>query len=221
MSISCRPSQKVIGIPLLPCLPPSTRTEPSGASNRLRLIAIMGAEGTGGHQVIRLIESLQQRPWSHRIDLEVVCGRNETLKRALRRLQACAGDSTTASRHGKMTLKISGFVNDLRDRLAQADICLLRASPLVMTEVIASGVPSIAFDWHAHEAANAELLTLWECGRAVSSVRELMQVLQDWVTHPDQLAHMREATKRRAGNAFCLQTMKRILDILKTGRGSV
>ena len=171
--------------------------------------------------MIRLIESLQQRPWSHRIDLEVVCGRNETLKRALRRLQACAGDSTTASRHGKMTLKISGFVNDLRDRLAQADICLLRASPLVMTEVIASGVPSIAFDWHAHEAANAELLTLWECGRAVSSVRELMQVLQDWVTHPDQLAHMRKATKRRAGNAFCLQTMKRILDILKTGRGSV
>ncbi|MFY8103775.1 MAG: glycosyltransferase [Ramlibacter sp.] len=176
-------SQRIISSTLLPCLPATPRGSRTRTDRHVRMLVVMGAEGTSGNQLIHLLRALSIRPWSALLDIEIICGRNERLQEKLRALNV-----------GQVT----GYVTDLPQRLAEADICLLRASPLVMTEALAAGTAVLAFDWHAHEAANAYLIEQWECGRASKSIPELVNILQDWTERPGQLASVQTAARKLA-----------------------
>ena len=224
--------QAICTAPLLPCLPPprsdgarangaphgEPRDEPHG--KRLRVLAVMGADGTSGRRLIRLLLALARRPWSHRLEVEVVCGRNHRLQQQLAQALAGAGIGPEQPAGHCMRVEITGFATDLPARIAQADLCLLRASPLVLTEVLAAGVPALAFDWHPHEAANAELLEQWGCGHASRSVEVLAGILETWAAPTGRLDAAREATQRVARQAFGAAQMRPILDRLFGPRGA-
>ncbi len=189
--------QRVITSTLLPCLPAMPRTLAPRHTEPLRILVVMGAEGTSGKRLMRLLRAVAKRPWSASLEIEIVCGRNERLQEKLRALSV-----------GQVT----GYVTDLPQRLAAADICLLRASPLVMTEALAAGTAVLAFDWHAHEAANAQLIEQWGCGRASKSVHELVEILQDWVHSPQQLRSAQQAAQCLAKQTLSVSAIQPLVD---------
>ena len=86
--------------------------------------------------------------------------------------------------------------------------------------LLAAGVPALAFDWHPHEAANAELLEQWGCGHASRSVDVLAGILETWAAPTGRLDAAREATQRVARQAFGAEQMRPILDQLFGPRGA-
>lgn len=189
--------QRIISSTLLPCRPATPRLPAPPGEGRVRILAVMGADGTSGKPLIRLLRALSKQPWSTRLHIEVVCGRNERLREKLRTLNI-----------GQVT----GYVTDLPKRLAAVDLCLLRASPLVMTEALAAGTAVLAFDWHAHEASNAKLIEQWACGRASKSTRELIDILQDWVEHPKRLASAQMAARNLATQTLKVCAIQPLVD---------
>lgn len=188
---------QVIASTLLPCHPAMPRTSTPGREAQLRILVVMGAEGTSGNRLIRLLRAVSKRPWSTLLHIEIVCGRNERLQEKLRALNVG---------------QVMGYVTDLPQRLAAADICLLRASPLVMTEALAAGTAVLAFDWHAHEAANAQLIEQWTCGRASKSIDELVDILQDWVRRPQHLRSAQQAAGRLATQTLGIRAIQPLVD---------
>lgn len=214
---ACSAHQKIIPLTLLPCMPAAQRSRLRGASGRLRILAVMGADGTSGRRLLRLLHTVARCDWSHLVEIEVVCGHNDRLREAVTRLEqalAATHQGAPAQAARGLRLQATGFVTDLPQRLADADICLLRASPLVMTEAIAAATPAVAFDWHAHEAANARLLELWGCGRASKSTRALAAVLQEWVLNEGLFARVRERAKQMAQEALHPTDIHHLLDSL-------
>ena len=211
----CPPTQKIVPLTLLPCKPAAQRRRPISRQGRLRLLAVMGADGTSGRRLVRLLRAVARCDWSHRVEVEVICGHNEKLRKTLARLaQAGARQGVTGEETEGLRVHATGFVTDLPQRLADADICLLRASPLVMTEAIAAATPVIAFDWHAHEVANAQLLESWGCGRASRSTRELVAVLREWVLDDALLTRVRDRARQVAREALRPRDVYRLLDPL-------
>jgi processive 1,2-diacylglycerol beta-glucosyltransferase len=213
----CPPTQKIVPLTLLPCKPAMPRKAPISRQGRLRLLAVMGADGTSGRRLVRLLRAVARCDWSHLVEVEVICGHNDKLRGTIAQL----GQANPPARQGVtgegaegLRVHATGFVTDLPQRLADADICLLRASPLVMTEAIAAATPVIAFDWHAHEAANAQLLESWGCGRATRSTRELAAVLRDWVLDDALLTRVRERARQVAQEALRPGDVHRLLDSL-------
>jgi UDP-N-acetylglucosamine:LPS N-acetylglucosamine transferase len=211
------PGPLVIACPLLPskpALPPSRQTDHTG---RLRVLAVMGAEGTSGTRLCGLLRQLARQPWASRLDVQVICGRNSRLAKLLSESARSWGYSAEGTRDGP-TLTVAGFVTDLPERLASAHLCLLRASPLVLTEVVAAGVPALAFDWHAHEEANASLLERWGCGRASRSCKEGIQILESWVRDASALDAVKAAALRTAQSAFGERETRKVLGLLQPRR---
>jgi len=201
----CPPTQKIVPLTLLPCKPAMARRHPISRQGRLRVLAVMGADGTSGRRLVRLLRAVARCDWSNLVEVEVICGHNEKLRGTIAQLgQANPPAKRSVTGDGAKGLRVhaTGFVTDLPQRLADADICLLRASPLVMTEAIAAATPVIAFDWHAHEAANARFLESWGCGRATRSTRELAAILRDWVLDDALLTRVRERSRQLAAEAL-------------------
>jgi len=204
--------QRIITSTLLPCLPAAPRALSPQRRGHLRILVVMGADGTSGGKLIRLLRALSTRHWSVLLHIEVVCGHNAALQEKLRTLD-CAQmtDAPQGLQYG-LRLQITGYVDDLPRRLAAADICLLRASPLVMTEALAAGTAVLAFDWHAHEAANAQLIEQWACGRASKSIRTLVNILRDWVHSPARLTSAQAAAGRIAQQTLGVCAIQPLVD---------
>lgn len=213
-------NQRILAKALLPCMPAAARPAGRGVTGRLRLIAVMGADGTSGSKLIRLLRAIGRQAWASRLEIEVVCGHNAPLRERINRHALLDGTEPEAPRRAGLKGVALGYVNDLPERIAAADICLLRASPLVMTEAVAAAVPVIAFDWHAHEQANARLLEHWGCGHMSRSIAQLVRILQEWVLDEASLARARKAAREIASEALSVQEMRGLLLQLFDGRGA-
>jgi hypothetical protein len=85
--------------------------------------------------------------------------------------------------------------------------------------VVAAGVPAPVFDWHAHEAANAELIEAWGCGYATRSVPSRIRILEEWTLHRDRFEGFQKAATQRTRQVFFTADTRTILDaILATKR---
>jgi processive 1,2-diacylglycerol beta-glucosyltransferase len=153
LAVGYRPSQ-ILELELLPSrrAAPVARLSPRPT---LSIVAAAGADGTSGPRLCEVLRRLDAAPCAAALEVVAVCGRNLALRRALDALPVRA-----------LHLRTAGYVDDLPERLAAADLALVRASGLTVTEALAAGTPTIAFDWHVHEAPNARLLGQHGCGYA-------------------------------------------------------
>jgi UDP-N-acetylglucosamine:LPS N-acetylglucosamine transferase len=124
------------GLPVGPCF--GRVGEPIGElRRRLRLVADMptalvlaGGEGSG--PVEAMVPALA-RALPH-LQLAVVCGRNQTLYRAL-------------DGHGlPPTVRILGFIDNVAELMHAADFVLTKGGPQSLSETLAAGRPAIVFD---------------------------------------------------------------------------
>jgi UDP-N-acetylglucosamine:LPS N-acetylglucosamine transferase len=162
------PTVPLLTVPLLPCevAAPAPPRDPS----RTRILAAAGLDGTSETKLLGVLSALDATDAALTIDVEVICGRNLRLVRLL---------STRAWR--RLRVRAEGYVHDLPERLAAADLALLRASPQTLTESLAAGTPVIAFDWHAHERANPLVLESLCAGIACETEKAAVSAMRRFV----------------------------------------
>ncbi len=183
--------ERVVRIPLLPCRSAATTRAPS-ADGRLRVAAVAGADGTSASRLIPLLRRLDAGTLGASLVVDAVCGHGEDLRRSLTAL-------ARSLRH--VELRVHGFVADLPDRLAAADVSLLRAGPMSVTESLTAGTPVVAFDWHAHEAPHARLVESLGAGAATRDPELAALSIERLAADPALLARWQHAALAAARSA--------------------
>ncbi len=144
-----------------------------------------GGEGTRGTG--RWARALVMGPAD--VDVLVVCGRNEPLRRRLARLTPPTG----------RRLIVTGFIDDMAGHMSAVDVLVTKAGPGIIAEAATLGLPLlIAGHLPGQEAGNREHVVRAGAGLAVDSTRDLVYAIGRLHTDPALLHRLREGA-RRAG----------------------
>jgi 1,2-diacylglycerol 3-beta-galactosyltransferase len=139
-----------------------------------------GAEGSGG--LYRRAAAILRR--TEEIDVAVICGRNDVLRRRLLRLARRVGDRLT----------VKGFVDNMADWLRCADVVVGKAGPGTIAEAACCATPLLLTSYvPGQEQGNSEFVVSAGAGRSVPRPRDMVADLTWLREHPDALARMRQA----------------------------
>jgi 1,2-diacylglycerol 3-beta-galactosyltransferase len=180
-----------IGLPVAAefCQPPASEAERRalqdslGLRRRFLVVVTGGAEGSGG--LYRRTATILRRVED--VDVAVICGRNQALRRRLTRLAARAG--------GRLTVR--GFVDNMADWLRCADIMVGKAGPGTIAEAACCGAPMLLTSYvPGQEEGNADFVVAAGAGRYTPRPRDLARQIRKLHASPAALAQMRSASAR-------------------------
>jgi len=173
----------VTGIPISPAFATAKKNGPSkarlGLNPELPLVLVMtGAEGMG-QGLVQAIDLLGNFP--EPLEAVVVTGQNNRLKdRLTSRL-----DSYTRP------VTVLGFVDNVPELMAAADLMLGKAGGLTTSEALAVGLPMLVYrPIPGQEEANTRYLIKHGVGRAANNPLELKQELLLLLKKPELLLQM-------------------------------
>jgi 1,2-diacylglycerol 3-beta-galactosyltransferase len=180
-----------IGLPVAAefCQPPASAAERRalqdslGLRPRFLVVVTGGAEGSGGlyrraAAILRQVED---------VDVAVICGRNQALRRRLTRLATRTGGR----------LAVRGFVDNMADWLRCADIVVGKAGPGTIAEAACCGAPMLLTSYvPGQEEGNADFVVAAGAGRYSPRPRDLAQQIRSLHASPAALAQMRAASAR-------------------------
>lgn len=116
----------------------------------------------------------------------VVCGNDRELYNSFAQL---AGESP-------IFVKCCGFVDNVDELMAAADILITKGGALTISEALTRGLPLIMFKpIPGHENGNAKFVEKSGGGLAVNTSEELSDVLKFLLWHPEKLKKMSTAAK--------------------------
>ena len=179
---------KVIGLPVADrfCQPKDRRAirERLGWPQDLPMIVIVGGgEGMGPLGKNALAIDKARLP----AGVAVVCGRNKRLKD---RLQA---------HEWNIPAYIYGFVREMPDFMAAADVLVSKAGPGTISEAFISGIPLILYSrMPGQEDGNVAYVMEEGAGIWAPQPKLLVQALRDWLVHPEKRIAAGQAAKRLA-----------------------
>jgi 1,2-diacylglycerol 3-beta-galactosyltransferase len=148
---------------------------------RFLVVVTGGAEGSGG--IYRRTAAILRR--ASEVDVVVICGRNDVLRRRLTRLAARAG--------GRLT--VQGFVQNMPEWLRCADVVVGKAGPGTIAEATCCGAPLLLTSYvPGQEAGNADFVVSAGAGRYVPGLADLITEIERLRRDPSALAEMRLAS---------------------------
>ena len=156
-----------------------------GLSGRFLVVVTGGGEGSGGlyRRTLAILRQVQD------VDVAVICGRNERLRRRLTRLAARAG--------GRLT--VQGFVGNMPDWFRCADIVVGKAGPGTIAEAACCAAPLVLTSFlPGQEEGNAEFVVRAGAGSYAPRPRDLAAEIARLRDDPAALAAMRAASARAA-----------------------
>lgn len=185
-----RPEQvKVIGLPVADrfCQPPSARDI---IRNRLGwpqdqpiIVLVGGGEGMGPLEEISTAIADAHLPAT----LVIIAGRNDKLRERL------------SNRSWPMRTFITGFVREMPDYMAAADILVTKAGPGTISEALNAGIPLILYSrLPGQEEGNVTYVVEEAAGVWAPHPDLIVSVLQNWIEHPEQRAKAAAACRRLA-----------------------
>ena len=154
-----------------------------GLSGRFLVVVTGGGEGSGGlyRRTLAILRQVQD------VDVAVICGRNERLRRRLTRLAARAG--------GRLT--VQGFVGNMPDWFRCADIVVGKAGPGTIAEAACCAAPLVLTSFlPGQEEGNAEFVVRAGAGSYAPRPRDLAAEIARLRDDPAALAAMRAASAR-------------------------
>ncbi len=174
----------VSGIPVMPgFLAAPQRTQAAavvGLDPALPTVLMMSGGGGSGMQVDTIQSLLLQQP---RLQLIVLAGRNDALRRSLQDL--------TAAYAGR--LRCFGFIEDVHLAMACADLAITKPGGLSTSECLAMGLPMLLVNpIPGQEERNAAYLMQEGAAARADDPVTLQFRLQRLLDEPGQLARMRE-----------------------------
>lgn len=145
------------------------------------VLVVGGGDGVGGLKKIvqHVLEALRKFDGS---SLTVICGRNDKLRRDL--ADAFVGKSNVA-------VKVTGFVPNIHDLMADADVLLTKAGPGTIAEAASLGLPLVLTNFlPGQERGNARLVVQSGFGALEKRPRRAARLVCDWIADPAKLATM-------------------------------
>ncbi len=160
----------------------------SEGGRQLRVLLMGGGFGVG-HMVeaARAILGIRtERGPGRAVHLTAVAGRNEETRVALEALAV-----PPIAR-----LKVLGFIDDVQEEMARADVLVSKAGGLTVTEALVMGLPMLLLDpIPGQEEHNADLLLEEGAAKKVGSLDSLEFKLDRALRDPGWLARMRERAR--------------------------
>jgi len=148
---------------------------------RFLVVVTGGAEGSGGiyRRTVAILRQCRD------VDVAVICGRNDMLRRRLTRLAARA--------EGRLTVR--GFVDNMPDWLRCADVVVGKAGPGTIAEAACCGAPMLLTSFlPGQEEGNADFVASAGAGRYVPGLADLVTEIERLRRDPGALADMRQAS---------------------------
>ena len=119
--------------------------------------------------------------------LVIITGRNKTLQSRL--------EATDFS----MPTFVYGFVREMPDFMAAADVLVTKAGPGTISEALNAGLPMILYSHlPGQESGNIPYVVTEGAGVWAPRTEEIVRTLKNWLEHPDQHAAAVAACKRMA-----------------------
>jgi processive 1,2-diacylglycerol beta-glucosyltransferase len=190
------PGQIVVtGVPLRP----EFQTRPEGATARAALglspelplvLAMAGAHGAFGHlpEIAQALTGIR-RPFQGLI----VAGQDPRMLRVVRRITAGTG------------ISCYGFVDDVRQLMAAADVLVTKAGGMTLAEAMAMELPLVLYgSLPGQERRNERFASRNGMALVASSRLQLMPVLERALSEPNLLDRLRQRM-RRLGRADASQ----------------
>jgi processive 1,2-diacylglycerol beta-glucosyltransferase len=159
----------------------------------------------GGGLGVGAIEAVARSLPAHPLDAQFVfiTGSNHALRRRLKAMSK--------------TWLVRGFVNNMPDWLAAADVAVSKAGGLAGSELLAAGVPAIIpRALTGHEARNADYLASTGAALLASSAADAVARVDQLLQDPARRAAMRRAALRAARPTAASLIAERIADLARS-----
>lgn len=141
------------------------------------VLVVGGGDGVGGLKTI-VEHVLDQLP--AKSSLTVICGRNDQLRREL-----------AEYKKSNVRVKVTGFVPNIHDLMADADVLLTKAGPGTIAEAASLGLPLVLTNFlPGQERGNARLVVQSGFGALEKRPRRAARLACDWIADPNKLATM-------------------------------
>jgi len=141
----------------------------------------------------------------HPLQLVFLTRRHQRLTREVRTLTA---------NHPRT--RVLGWVDNLHEWMAAADLLVGRTGGTTVTEALNSGLPILGFDPPpGDERRVCHLIEKWEVGHWVRSPEELAPLIERLLTHHEELERLRGNARARARPRAAHDAARAILDLLK------
>jgi processive 1,2-diacylglycerol beta-glucosyltransferase len=149
-----------------------------------------------------------------RVRLVAVAGRNSETRRELLDLRVPF----------EAELEVKGFIDDVQNEMAKADVLVSKAGGLTVTEALTMGLPMFLLDpIPGQEEHNADYLLEEGAAKAVGSLESLEFKLDRALADPVWLAKMRErarAIRRPAAGKDVIEAAMKMANVAPTALGA-
>jgi processive 1,2-diacylglycerol beta-glucosyltransferase len=204
------PPEKIVpcGMPLDPAfllLPDraAARKNLGLAPHATLLLVLFGGTGFGRPRLIIRELRKVKRP----LRVALITGRNDRLRR---QAQAAAAALPNCS--------VFGWVSNMHEWLAAADMVLSKPSGLALVEAMTCGVPFMALDpLPGNERRHCDLIERWGVGLWLRDSSELAPTLERLLGDPSELARMGERARSLARPRAAYDCAQAILKLLRAG----
>ena len=145
----------------------------------LRRTILVASGGMGLGPLHQLVRRFAARETAHprQLQLLVVCGENERLRRQLQRFSA----------RSAMPVHVFGFVDTMHELMAVSDLLITKAGGMTIMEALAMGLPMIFYGViPGQERFNAEYVVQRHAGVMASNAQEVVDVVLRLFEHPQQ-----------------------------------
>lgn len=175
---------KVVGLPVaeqfnhLPQDQVALRKELDWPIDKPVILLVGGGEGMGPlERVAHAIDNAH-----FQASLAVVCGRNQAINARLRQY------------HWQMPVKIYGFVNNMAELMAAADILVTKAGPGTISEALIAGLPLVMFShMPGQEEGNIFYVVDQKAGIWAPYPERVVAAVRQWLEHPEERQRAAEA----------------------------
>lgn len=200
---------EVTGLPVDPRFQPregpdmAVRAELGLRSDRLTLLVMAGGEGTSV-----LLPAVRALGFSGLpIQLIIVCGRNETLKRRVRAI------GIPVEHH------VFGFTDRVPELMAAADIVVTKGGPQTLAEAFAVGRPVIVVQTlPGQEEGNDAYVEAHNAGISAPTPDRLLEAVSKLVAEPARLAWMADNARRLGKPDAAFRVAQSLMELRAWGK---
>ena len=155
-----------------------------GISN-FKFTLLVLASAIPDKQVVQLLEGIYQTDME--LNVLLVAGRNKSL---LKKFESFSSNSW-------VTLKKYGYIDNIEEMMAVADLMLTKPGGLTVSEALAVGVPLLMFNPIPYqETNNAAYISSKGAGVLATSIKNAIQLIKKYYASPTHLEKMRENARK-------------------------
>jgi processive 1,2-diacylglycerol beta-glucosyltransferase len=170
------------------------------AREAVLLLVLFGGSGFGRPRAILEELARVRRPFQ----AVLITGRNPRLEREAERAAA------------NRDCRVFGWVENMPEWLAAADLVLNKPSGLALLEAMACGAPFLALDpLPGNERRHCELIERWGVGRWIRNHSELAPVVEHLLSEPGELQRMRKQGLARSQPRAAYDAAEAILELAR------